>query len=283
MIKKYFYKIIRFLFRYKIFWLIAKPAINFFKNLEIQKYWTDRRLSDKYIKEKVLIEPVVRNGYFKGMRYPGFQAAGSAIYPKFIGSYESELAPVFNKIISTHYDIIIDIGCAEGYYAVGLAMLMPDAKVYAYDTDAHARNLCRQIAVINHVQDRVTIKGTLNADELKNFNFIQKRVLIISDCEGFEKQLFTPDNSAYLKNCDLLIETHDLFDLTISAYLIELFKNTHLPPVITASTDDNKKAQTYRYPETESLDINTKKIIFAESRKAIMEWIYFPSETLHSG
>jgi hypothetical protein len=278
MFKKYYYKIIRFLFRYKLFWSIAKQFVNFFNALEVQKYWTDRRQLDSYIKEKILVEPIVRNGYFKGMRYSGFQAAGSAIYPKFIGSYENELTPIFQKLISNKYDTIIDVGCAEGYYAVGLAMLLPNAKVFAYDTEVYARNLCQQIATLNKVQDRITIKGTLNANELKKIDFTNKKTFIISDCEGFEKQLFTVDNIANLKNCDILIETHDLFDLTISAYLIELFKETHNAPMVISSLDDNKKAQTYHYPETEKLDLNTKKIVFAESRKAIMEWLFFSSK-----
>lgn len=282
MLNKYFYKLIRFLFRFKPFWLITKPFINFFNSLEVQKYWTDRRLLDNFIKEKILVEPVVRNGYFKGMRYPGFQAAGSAIYPKFMGSYETELAPIISSLIKNNYDTVIDVGCAEGYYAVGLAMLLPNAQVFAYDTEEYARKLCQQIANLNKVQDRVTIKGTLNANELKTFDFTNKKAFIISDCEGFEKQLFTKDNIDNLKNCDVLIETHDLFDLTISDYLIALFKETHNPPIIISSLDDNKKAQTYHYPQADSLDINTKKILFAESRKSIMEWLFFSSKNINN-
>ncbi|HUM50372.1 MAG TPA: class I SAM-dependent methyltransferase [Chitinophagales bacterium] len=272
---KYFYKAIRFLFRFPIFWNLIKPIINFFKNLEVQKMWTDRAPLDKMIKEQILVVPEVKNGFFKGMRYPGFQAAGSAIYPKFIGSYENELNPIIEKAIQKQYDTIIDVGCAEGYYANGLARLLPNATVYAYDTVQYARNLCQQIATINEVQDRVFIKGTLNASELSKFDFTNKNAFIISDCEGFEKQLFTNENIHNLKNCDVLIETHDLFDLTISAYLINLFKDTHQTPLIIASLDDNKKAQTYHFPETEKLDLKTKKIIFSEERKAIMEWLFF--------
>lgn len=273
--KKYFFKVIRFFLRYKIFWKCIKPFVYFFKNIEAQKYWVDRAATDKYIKNTILIEPIVKHGFFKGMKYPGFNAAGSAVYPKFMGSYEIELKTILQQIMANKYDVIIDVGCAEGYYAIGLARLFPNATVYAYDTEEYARNLCQQIASLNNVQDRVKIKGTLNADELMNFDFSNKRALIISDCEGFEKQLFTENNIQNLVNCDVLIETHDLFDLTISSYLKELFSKTHQDPIVIASIDDNKKAQTYQYPESEKLDLGIKKILFSESRKSIMEWYFF--------
>lgn len=275
MIAKYFNKGIRFLLRFNFFWKILQPLILFSENLKHQKFWTDRRALDIHIKRNILKSPIVSNGYFKSMVYPDFLAAGSAIYPKFIGSYERELTPVFEQIIKEKYDLIIDVGCAEGYYAVGLAMLMPDATVIAYDTDPRARDLCKQIAILNNVSERVKIEGTLTANELGKIDFTDKKSLIISDCEGFEKELFTKNNIQNLKNCDLLIETHDLFDLDISAYLIKLFKETHQTPIVIASLDDIKKAQTYEYPETKNLDLNMKKVIFGENRKAIMEWLFF--------
>jgi hypothetical protein len=45
-------------------------------------------------------------------------AVGSALAPKLIGSYEAELHPIFDRIFRKPYKRVIDIGCAEGYYAV---------------------------------------------------------------------------------------------------------------------------------------------------------------------
>jgi hypothetical protein len=54
------------------------------------------------------------------------QAVGSALIPKLLGCYEAELHGVIACALNTTYDTIIDIGCAEGYYAVGLALHFPD-------------------------------------------------------------------------------------------------------------------------------------------------------------
>ena len=62
----------------------------------------------------------VAAGPFAGMRYIT-RSCGSKLAPKVIGCYERELHPAIENAIRGDYQRIIDIGCAEGYYAVGLA------------------------------------------------------------------------------------------------------------------------------------------------------------------
>ena len=270
---KYINKAIRLVVGIPLFWNIIKPFVEFFKKVEFQYHLVKTKPVNDFIKNKILQQPVVRNGLFKGLKYPVFDAAGSAVYPKFIGSYESELSDVFENIINKQYDIILDIGCAEGYYANGLAYSLPGAKVYAYDVDERARKICLQIALLNGFEDRVTIESKMDSEGLAKFDLIGKKALIISDCEGYEKELFTKSNISNLIKTDVLIEVHDLFDITISGYLKNVFDLTHNIQII-ATVDDLKKALTYSFPETDTLDLNTRKLIFAEGRKAAMEWFY---------
>ena len=95
----------------------------------------------------------VLSGPFVGMDYVQ-QATGSALMPKLLGSYEAELHETLEKIAATEYAAIIDIGCAEGYYAIGLAMRLPNAQVYAFDIDPEARELCTAMARLNGVEER---------------------------------------------------------------------------------------------------------------------------------
>jgi hypothetical protein len=59
-------------------------------------------------------------------------AEGCAV-PKLLGCYEQELHPALNRAIDTDYGVILNIGCAEGYYPVGLARVLPTAHVIAFD------------------------------------------------------------------------------------------------------------------------------------------------------
>ena len=214
----------------------------------------------------------VKHGVFAGMRYPTLKAVGSSLYPKLLGSYEKEIEPLLERLSANPYTEIVVVGCAEGYYAVGLATRIETAKVFAFDVDGEALRLCEEMARLNDVSDRVVTGSFCDAETLKNLPFT-KRALILSDCEGYEKQLFTADNLSALARHELLIEVHDFIDIEISSYLRSLFEPTHTIEVY-GSIDDIKKAQQYAYAELEGLALATRKKILAERRPAIMEWFY---------
>ncbi len=214
----------------------------------------------------------VLNGPFRGMKYPKIESIGSAIYPKLIGSYEREIQPTIEALSrNNYYSEIIDVGCAEGYYAVGMALRCENSKIYAFDTNEAAQILCSEMADLNKVTEKVIISSTLTPEMLSSFNFT-KRGLIICDCEGYEKDLFTKSNIYNLKECDLIIETHDFKDIEISTYLKELFEPTHNVESI-YSIDDIQKALKYSYPQMVNIDLDEKKRIFREWRPSIMEWL----------
>ncbi|MDP9047326.1 MAG: 50S ribosomal protein L11 methyltransferase [Bacteroidota bacterium] len=205
------------------------------------------------------------------MKYPALTSIGSALYPKLLGSYERELHGVIKAFLKKKYTEILDIGCAEGYYAIGLSLKFNDTKVFAYDTDETARKLCLQMAKLNGTEDKLFVKETCTAEELKSFKF-SGPALVICDCEGYESSLFTTASVKNLTNCDLLIETHDFIDLNISQNLVSLFNETHNIQIV-KSIDDIEKAKTYGYKETDSLSLNEKMILFRECRPSIMEWL----------
>jgi methylase of polypeptide subunit release factors len=83
----------------------------------------------------------------------------SILVPKLLGSYEAELHPVLDQVIRNNYETIIDVGCAEGYYAVGLALSLPTTHVHAFDIDSRARELCTIWRRPTRSQERVIVEG----------------------------------------------------------------------------------------------------------------------------
>ena len=233
------------------------------------KKWWKRK---EQVRHPILFEEqVVLEGPFKGMKYPELKAIGSQMYPKLLGCYEHEMHDAIYKFLQNEYKEIIVVGCAEGYYAVGMAMKKEKAKVYAFDTDKEARDLCQQMAAYNSVEDKVVIGELLDADHLASFPFTG-RGLIICDCEGYEKQLFTQLGLRNLMKCDLIIETHDYKDIEISSYLKELFGSTHhLSSVF--STDDIQRTLHNSDPLLKDLSLQEKRVLISERRPAIMEWL----------
>lgn len=214
---------------------------------------------------------VVLNGPFKGLKYPTLRSKSSSLYSKLLGSYEAELHTVFQNAIDKKYDQIIDIGCAEGYYAVGLALKIHDAKIYAFDIDSEALDLTKKMAKENNVSERVFVDKECSAETLANFKF-SNNSLIISDCEGYERFLFNETNINNLLHTDLIIETHDFVNINISTNLEKLFSKTHDIKVI-SSLSDYQKAKYYKYPEVDNLSLETKYQIFEEGRGGTDEWL----------
>ncbi|MBC8139123.1 MAG: hypothetical protein H8F28_24890, partial [Fibrella sp.] len=101
----------------------------------------------------------VLSGPFTGMNYIS-ESAGSSFLPKLIGSYESELHGVLKTVLAKKYETVVDVGSAEGYYAVGLAMRLGGSpQIYAFDINPEAQALCRKLIAANGMADKVVIES----------------------------------------------------------------------------------------------------------------------------
>lgn len=168
----------------------------------------------------------VLSGPFAGMRYVG-DAIGSAFLPKLLGTYEMELHPVLREFAPQPFDLIVNLGAAEGYYAVGSAMLWPRARVIAFEAEKEGRRLCRTMVRRNRVTDRVEIRGTANVDALHEGVGAVRRVLVIADVEGAEISLLDPRAVPWLRRAAMLVETHDNREVHHSEILRGRFEATH--------------------------------------------------------
>jgi len=229
---------------------------------EVLKY-EDAELSQLFAPQKVVL-----GGIFKGMKYPDYESSGSPLFTKFLGSYEDELNPFLTETVATKYAEILDIGCAEGYYAVGLSMMHPEAKVYAYDIDHIALNRCRAMADINGVTNRIFFGNKCEKSTLVNFKFSGKG-LILSDCEGYEKELFDKETATALKGCDVIIELHDNALPDIKQRMIEAFQDTHSISFVTSRLKSQKD---YPLLATVSLPDLYKDNRFVQDRNTTMDW-----------
>ena len=215
----------------------------------------------------------VLHGPFRGMRYPRMASVGSALFPKIVGSYEQELHEVIERICAGGYSEIVDIGCAEGYYAVGLAMRLKEAQVYAFDTEESAVRLCREMAGVNGVEARMHFGGTCDTAALTALRFT-KKALIVCDCEGYEVRLFTPETARGLVSHDLLVEVHGDSDV----HLRGVFGATHDIEEVFVR-DDIRKAASCEYPEMKAYSFADRLTLLGELRINSHGWLFIRAKT----
>ena len=168
----------------------------------------------------------VASGPFAGMRYVR-ESVGSQWAPKLLGTYEMELSPVIEEIVRRAPSRIVDIGAAEGYYAVGLAQRIPASSVVAFEAEESRHALLRELASSNEVLDRVQIKGRCTAASLSESLDETARTLVVCDIEGAELDLIDPATAPGLRHADVLVEIHPWGHEQMSEAIWQRFQETH--------------------------------------------------------
>ncbi|MDE0809536.1 MAG: hypothetical protein OSB69_09430 [Alphaproteobacteria bacterium] len=208
----------------------------------------------------------VRGGPFADMLIPNHAAEGCFV-PKLLGCYEAELHPVIDHIRARGYPNVVNIGCAEGYYAVGLARLLPNSRVWAYDTDENARKICASVAEQNGVRDRIKIAGTFGHDDFAGFP--AGGTVVICDIEGAELDLLNPTKAPALMGFDIQVELHHKFDFPVNKALIDQFEDSHHIQRILPSTRDIAA-----FPELQNLEHLDQLLAFWEFRRGPNPWLF---------
>lgn len=211
---------------------------------------------------------IVHYGPFKSMKYIE-NSSGSQLLPKILGSYEQPIQNWFYDAISKQYENIIDIGCAEGYYAVGMAFKSNNSKIFAFDTDENARSLCKKLAELNNVSNQFVISSTCTPKDLNSI--IINKTLIICDIEGNEFDLIDPGKVNSLINADMIIESHDYLHgyCNITEKLIERFSSTHIIEII---VDYKRDLSKYDYLKNINKEISEDITNERRGRRS-MKWL----------
>ena len=186
--------------------------------------YRSQAIADRWV-EKATADTVVA-GPFAGMRYLVDPAA--LCLPKLLGSYEKELSEVIEQLAREGYRRIVNVGAAEGYYAVGLARAIPEAAVLAFEADPKRQRLMVRIAELNGVADRLEIRGACDTESLAFAVGGNEPCLVVIDVEGAEATLLDPSAAPGLEHCTMLAELHPHAVAGIDGLVRTRFERTHV-------------------------------------------------------
>jgi Methyltransferase small domain len=206
----------------------------------------------------------VQTGPFAGMTLLREQAwSDGALSPMLLGCHEEELHKAIENEITRLNDfdrqpIVVNIGCAEGYYAIGFARRVPQAIVYAIDINDKCLELSKKTASINEV--------TLVTGEELDVIF-EHPDTIISDCEGAEVLYLDMEHYPGLRNTTIIVELHMMGEQNTPEILHNRFAATHeIEFIIEGPRNPNKFDFLHQRPSA----FRWKAV--CENRPCLMAW-----------
>jgi SAM-dependent methyltransferase len=235
-----------------------------FSRLQVEE--TKRRIKDIVFART---GGVVEAGPFAGLIIAEESSWGHDTVAMLLGEYEKEVTEVIAENIAD-YELFVDIGCADGFFAVGVARLK-DIKVFAFDISEAAREHTRQRAIVNGVIDKVTISGSADAAELKS-KISGKRSLILVDIEGAELDLLNDGIGSALAQSDIIVESHQVDGQPTSDVLLARFQSTHRGRVI-----PKQGRNPFAFPDFKDFNENEAWAALTENRGPNSHWVFFES------
>lgn len=215
----------------------------------------------------------VVSGPFKGLKF----SQRFPTKPMLLGVWEKEISFIWNSL--ENFKCIIDVGAAEGFYAVGLARKYPDKQIYAYEMNPSTKSLLEEVTSDNLVKN-IEIRGKCEYSDLRDLGVKLRDSLIIMDCEGYELELLNNLSPSILKNTSMMVELHEMYAPGCTDELKERFSSTHIIQEIEGQHrcihDWPKKLKLlrYLYPKELLLDF------MDEGRPYPMNWFYMkPKKT----
>jgi len=251
--------------------LILCAEINVKLNLFDTVYFRQMHLSNKIDK---LFESTVRYGLFKGLKLSNNSWWGKKERAAILlGIYELEVLE-WLKGIPGNYNTFIDVGAAEGYYAVGVLVSNKFKNTICFEMSESGRNVIKKNALLNNVVERIQIYGRA---ELGFYNLIPKEILDISvvmlDIEGAEFSLLTEEAFKALDKSIIIIELHDWFYSNGFSLLEELKNNSSSTHKITEARTSLRDLSIFK--ELENFSDTDRWLLCSEDRGKLMCWLRF--------
>tara|TARA_S200000501_G_scaffold364459_1_gene396687 strand:+ start:72 stop:887 length:816 start_codon:yes stop_codon:yes gene_type:complete len=243
----------------KLLSILTRYKLNdYFINEYIQKL--DYRESKKYNNK-------VAGGPFKGLIIDDSHRRKLNIL---LGNFESDVqAILFEKAKSGFHRTFINIGGADGFYALGLLKTGFFSNVIVYETIKKYRdNIIRNEK--NNNLTGLQVFGHCDQEELNLIIKKHKNPLILCDIEGGEFELFSKDIISQLSKSTLIIEIHLFNDSDVNKYkeLKNQFANTHLIREIDQRYIQTKELETLKH--LKDLDI---LMLLNENRRIRGLWL----------
>tara|TARA_Y100000389_G_scaffold18702_1_gene16215 strand:+ start:717 stop:1532 length:816 start_codon:yes stop_codon:yes gene_type:complete len=215
---------------------------------------------------------VIAYGPFKGMKLSDdvWWSKNDRI-TQMLGIYEEHVLERLKDFSTQGASRFVDIGAADGYFAIGMAYSKIYSKVDAFEIEPKGQNSIKNNSAINQVENVVSVFGEADYSSLQNLLSEDIKTSFLVDIEGAEYQLLDEKMLLLLSKCHLICELHPwlvddgyqlqrkLIERARKKFNVELIKRENYSPNI--------------FSELDGLSDEERLIAVGESREKNMQWL----------
>lgn len=215
----------------------------------------------------------VRYGPFAGMKLAQESWWSAADRGAMIlGMYEAEVLVALDQV-DRHYDTLVDVGAADGYYAIGCLKAGWVKHAYCFEISEFGRTAIQRNAELNGCSQQVTILGEAKSgfmDTLQNdFNLLPSKCMVIMDIEGGEEELLSKTGLASLSTSVSIVELHEHF---ISPGFLSNFERIAQSLGLRLEYLSTQARNPNAFPELSGWSDDDRWMLCSEGRMQLMRW-----------
>ena len=225
---------------------------------------------------------VVKYGPFQGLRLNRKTWWGqSDLGAQCLGLYEKEILDEIDRQQKGKHQTFIDIGAADGYYAVGMLSAGIVDHVISFEISEAGRAAITENWANNGNPGAITLHGEANHASLKLIpSHVLNNALVLIDIEGHEFELLTTEVIQQLQFSEVIIEIHNWIDDFETRYaqllrdLAKYFNIEKLAPV---------ERNTASFSELRSYTDDNRLLLVSERRPCLMRFLKLTPLKIRSG
>ena len=192
-----------------------------------------------------------------------------------LGLYEQEVLTNLNEA-PDRFRVFVDVGAADGYYAVGLLHNGKVDRSVAFEAIPACRSAIARLAAENGVGDRITILGAASnrfIDDLTAQNIRSHETMVLMDIEGAEFRVLTEEVFAFLKGSLIIVETHPHIYADPEGEMEGLIRRASTTHQVTAWLSGARNP--WPIKELEGYAEIDRWILCSEARQEAQQWLRF--------
>ena len=229
-------------------------------------------------KNKVLNKIILEHGHqvaygtFKGMKLSkNTYWSKNDIITHILGVYEKHVLKKIIEFSKKGNYPFIDIGAADGYFAIGMAFSETFKKIYAFEIDEEGRRSLNRNIENNLCKDKVVVDIEANFETLKEIVDKNKSAVILIDIEGSEFDLLDDNLLQLLSNCYIVCELHPT--LSANGFEKQNMLINNAKAFFDVSIIQRESYCPNKFSELNEFTDEERLIAFGEGRENNMNWL----------